>query len=108
MTVRLEKQALHLGVRFYRVAGVEMVLVPLVDEVAPFVRMAGDGYFLVVLTGPPDTSYPLNLSSPASFEPSYLESKFRLTRGGAGYGPAELADALRVVAEDLSEEEGMD
>lgn len=108
MTTTMSKRALHLGVRFYRVAGVELALVPLVDEIAPFVRMAGDGYFLVVLTGPPGTSYPLHLGAPASFEESYLESKFQLTAKGSGYSAAELSSALRLIADDLSNEEGMD
>lgn len=108
MTATIDKRALHLGVRFYRVDGVELVLVPLVDEVASFVRMAGDGYFLVVLAGPPGTSYPLNLRSRASLDPAYLAEKFRLPPGGAGYAGDELAAALRLVAEDLDREEGMD
>lgn len=104
----VEKRALHLGVRFYRITGVELVLVPLVDEVSTFVRMAGDGYFLVVLVGLPGTSYPLNLRSAASFEPDYLAEKFRLPAGGSGYSGEELAAALAIIAADLDREEGLD
>lgn len=108
MNERLEKQALHLGVRFYRIAGLEMILVPLVDDIASFVRMAGDGYFLVCLSCPPGTAYPLKLDSPASFDEPYLETKFRLSTRGSGCTPAELAAALRVVADDLAREARMD
>jgi len=108
VTATIDKRALHLGVRFYRVDGVELVLVPLVDEVASFVRMAGDGYFLVILAGPPGTSYPLNLHSAASLDPDYLAQKFRLPAGGSGYSGEELAAALHNVADDLDREEGMD
>lgn len=108
MSTTIEKRALHLGVRFYRVNGVELVLVPLVDEVASFVRMAGDGYFLLVLAGPPGTSYPLNLRATASLDPEYLAQKFRLAPSGSGYSGDELAAAIRVVIDDLDEEEGMD
>ncbi len=108
MKGKLEKQALHLGVRFYRVAGLELVLVPLVDDVASFVRMAGDGYFLVCLSSPPGTSYPLKLDSPASLDERYLETKFRLNARGSGCTPAELASALSAIAEDLTREAGMD
>jgi hypothetical protein len=108
MTALVQKRALHLGVRFYRVAGVELVLVPLVDEVASFVRMAGDGYFLVVLAGPPGTAYPINLHSAASLDPAYLAQKFRLPAGGSGYSADELAAVLAAIAEDLDHEKGMD
>ncbi|MCC7363575.1 MAG: hypothetical protein IT303_04315 [Dehalococcoidia bacterium] len=106
MTV--EKQVTHLAVRFYRVAGVELVLVPLLQEVASFTRSAGDGYFLVALTGEPGTAYPVNLRMASSLEPSYLEKKFRLDRRGYSYSPEELSAALRQVAEDLFAEEGLD
>ncbi|MBI2766137.1 MAG: hypothetical protein HYX53_09530 [Chloroflexi bacterium] len=99
------KQAVHVGVRFYRVDGVELVLVPLMHEVASFTRSAGDGYFLVALMGEPGTAYPLDLRSPASYEPAYLEKKFKLDRRGYAYSPEELAAALQEVAADLDEEE---
>jgi hypothetical protein len=99
------KQVTHLAVRFYRVGGVELVLVPLLQEVASFTRSAGDGYFLVSLMGEPGTAYPLNLRSVASFDPEYLASKFRLDRRGYGYTPEELAAVLREVADDLWREE---
>lgn len=103
------KQAMHLAVRFYRVDGVELVLVPLMEEVASFTRSAGDGYYLVSLIGEPGTSYPLDLRSPGSFDPSYLQTKFRLDRRGYGYTPEELEAALRQVAADLAaEERGID
>jgi len=104
----MAKQVAHVGVRFYRVAGVEMVLVPLLEEVASFTRSAGDGYFLVALTGEPGTAYPLNLRAPGSFEPEYLERKFHLDRRGYAYSPEELAAALQAVAADLESEEGLD
>lgn len=103
MTV--SKQVTHLAVRFYRVGGVELVLVPLLQEVSSFTRSAGDGYFLVSLMGEPGTAYPLNLRSPASYDPQYLASKFRLDRRGYGYTPDELAATLREVADDLWREE---
>lgn len=106
--IRVAKQVAHVGVRFYRVGGLELVLVPLLEEVSTFTRMAGDGYFLVALMGEPGTSYPLNLRSPASFEPDYLESKFRLDRRGFSASPEELAATLRHIADDLVREEGMD
>ena len=46
MTGNLEKRMAHVGVRFYRSGGVELVLVPLMQETAAFTRSAGDGYFL--------------------------------------------------------------
>lgn len=105
----ISKRAMHLAVRFYRVNGVEAVLVPLLAEVASFTRSAGDGYFLVSLIGEPGTSYPLDLRSPGSFDPDYLQKKFRLDRRGYGYTPEELEAALRQVAADLeAEEEGID
>jgi hypothetical protein len=107
VTPTVTKRALHLGVRFYRVDTVEVVLIPLLDEVSDFTRMAGDGYFLVVLSGLPGTAYPLNLRAPASFDPDYLKAKFHL-RGGGGYAPRELAGALALIAKDLAREEGLD
>ncbi|MCK9520057.1 MAG: hypothetical protein M0R74_13690 [Dehalococcoidia bacterium] len=104
----IEKHVTHLAVRFYRVAGVELVLVPLMQEVASFVRSAGDGYFLVALMGEPGTAYPLDLRSPGSYDPDYLEQKFHLNRRGYAYSPEELAAALREVASDLLSEEGLD
>lgn len=104
----IEKHVTHLAVRFYRVAGVELVLVPLMQEVASFVRSAGDGYFLVALMGEPGTAYPLDLRSPGSYDPDYLEKKFHLDRRGYAYSPEELAAALREVASDLLTEEGLD
>jgi hypothetical protein len=104
----LAKQVAHVGVRFYRVGGVELVLVPLLAEVAAFARSAGDGYFLVALMGEPGTSYPLNLRSRASFDTDYLEQKFRLDRRGYGYTAEELSATLQAVAADLEQEEGLD
>jgi hypothetical protein len=104
----LAKQVAHVGVRFYRHGGLELVLVPLLSEVASFTRSAGDGYFLVALMGEPGTSYPLDLRSPVSLDADYLEQKFHLDRRGYGYTPEELAATLRVVANDLAHEEGMD
>lgn len=101
----IEKQAMHVGVRFYRVDGVEMVLVPLMSEVAGFARSAGDGYFLVALMGEPGSAYPLDLRHPGSYEPEYLLKKFKLDRRGYSYSPEELANALRQVAGDLANEE---
>jgi hypothetical protein len=106
--VEVTKQVAHVGVRFYRVDGVELVLVPLLQEVASFTRSAGDGYFLVALMGQPGTSYPLNLRSAASFDPDYLEQKFHLDRRGYAYSPDELAAALTTVADDLKSEERLD
>ena len=76
----IEKQVTHLAVRFYRVDGVEMVLVPLLSESAAFTLSAGDGYYLVSLVGEPGTAYPLNLRSPGSLDEAYLEKKFHLDR----------------------------
>ncbi|MBK6661250.1 MAG: hypothetical protein IPG47_00305 [Thermoflexaceae bacterium] len=101
----LQKQAMHVGVRFYRVDGVELVLVPLMAEVASFTRSAGDGYFLVALMGEPGTAYPLDLRHSGSYEPEYLLKKFKLDRRGYSYSPEELAQALRQVADDLANEE---
>ena len=108
MTVQLEKRMAHVGVRFYRSGGVELVLVPLMKETASFTRSAGDGYFLVSLMGEPGSSYPLDLRSPGSYEPSYLEKKFKLDRRGYGYTPEELAATLSLIADDLEHEEGLD
>ena len=104
----LSKQVAHVGVRFYRAGGLELALVPLLSEVASFTRSAGDGYFLVALMGEPGTSYPLNLRSRASYDPDYLAAKFKLDRRGYGYTPDELAATLKLVADDLDYEEGMD
>lgn len=104
----IDKKVTHLAVRFYRVAGVELVLVPLLHDVASFTRSAGDGYFLVSLMGEPGTAYPLDLRSPASLDPAYLEKKFHLDRRGYAYSPEELAAALRDVAADLAGEEALD
>lgn len=106
--MEVTKQVAHVGVRFYRAGGVEMVLVPLLQEVASFTRSAGDGYFLVSLMGEPGTAYPLDLRSAGSYDPDYLEKKFKLDRRGYAYSPDELADALTAVAEDLEREEGLD
>lgn len=108
MSAGVAKQVAHVGVRFYRVDGVELVLVPLLSEVASFTRSAGDGYFLVSLMGEPGTAYPLDLRSAASLDPDYLERKFKLDRRGYAYSPGELAAALRVIAGDLEAEEAMD
>ena len=54
------------------------------------------------------TSYPLDLRSPASWDPVYLEAKFHLDRRGYGYTPEELAATLRAITEDLNREEGLD
>jgi hypothetical protein len=106
MTV--SKEVTHLAVRFYRVDGVELVLVPLLEEVASYTRSAGDGYFLVSLMGEPGTAYPLNLRTPGAFDPDYLAQKFRLDRRGYGYTPEELAEALTEIAVDIRREEGLD
>ena len=104
----LVKQVAHVGVRFYRAGGLELALVPLLEEVSSFTRSAGDGYFLVALMGEPGTAYPLNLRSRASYDPDYLAIKFKLDKRGFGYTPEEFAATLRLVAEDLAYEEGMD
>ncbi len=106
--VAISKHVAHLGVRFYRLGGVELVLVPLMEESASFTRLAGDGYFLVALMGEPGSAYPLNLRVEAAFDPAYLGKKFRLDNRGYGYSPEELAASLRLVAEDLQNEEGLD
>lgn len=106
--MEVTKQVAHVGVRFYRVGGVEMVLVPLLKEVAGFTRSAGDGYFLISLMGEPGTAYPLDLRSPGSFDPDYLEQKFKLDRRGYAYSPDELSQALTAVAGDIEREEGLD
>jgi hypothetical protein len=108
MTPPLEKRMAHVGVRFYRSGGVELVLVPLMQETASFTRSAGDGYFLVSLMGEPGSAYPLDLRSPSSYEAEYLEKKFKLDRRGYGYTPEELAATLQLVAADLETEEGLD
>jgi hypothetical protein len=106
--VTIAKAVTHLAVRFYRVDGVEVVLVPLLEEVSSFTRSAGDGYFLVSLMGEPGTSYPLDLRSTSAFDPDYLGEKFHLDRRGFGYTPEELAAALEEVAVDIRREEGLD
>lgn len=108
MTGQLTRHVAHLGVRFYRANNVDLILVPLIREVASFARSAGDGYFMVVLSGEPGSAYPLDLRSAGSFDPEYLAKKFRLDRRGYGYTPEEVAAALREVAEDLAVEEAMD
>lgn len=108
MTSELTKQVTHLAVRFYRAAGVDLILVPLLNETATYTRSAGDGFYLVALSGEPGAAYPLDLRAPASFNPDYLEKKFRLDRRGYGYTPEELAAALREVAADLASEERLD
>lgn len=107
-TPALEKQVVHLGVRFYRTGGVELVLVPLLNETAGFTRSAGDGYFLVALMGEPGSAYPLDLRSPASFDPDYLAPKFKLDRRGYGFTPEELAASLRLIASDLHTEDNLE
>jgi hypothetical protein len=104
----LQKHVSHVAVRFYRCGGLELALVPLLRESAAFTRSAGDGYFLVALIGEPGTAYPLDLRSPASLDPGYLAAKFRLDRRGFGYTPEELAATLRLIAEDLRQEEALD
>ena len=104
----IEKRVVHLGVRFYRAGGVELVLVPLMSEVASFTRSAGDGYFLVSLMGEPGTAYPLDLRSAASIDADYLAQKFRLDRRGYGYTPEELAATLGLIRDDIATEEGLD
>jgi len=104
----LEKQVAHVGVRFYRTGGVELMLVPLLKESASFTRSAGDGYFMVTLMGEPGTAYPLDLRSPGAYDPEYLGKKFRLDRRGYGYTPEEMAASLRLIREDLENEEGLD
>jgi hypothetical protein len=106
--MKLKKHVAHLGVRFYRAGNVDLVLVPLLREAAQFTRSAGDGYFLVALSGEPGSAYPLDLRSPSSYQPDYLAKKFHLDRRGFGYTPEELAAALREVAGDLGDEEGLD
>jgi len=108
VTAALEKHVAHVGVRFYRTGGVELVLVPLLKESASFTRSAGDGYFLVTLMGEPGTAYPLNLRSPGAYDAEYLGKKFRLDRRGYGITPDELAASLRLIHDDLQNEEGMD
>lgn len=107
-SIALEKQVSHVGVRFYRAGGLELVLVPLLAETASFTRMAGDGYFLVSLIGEPGSSYPLNLRTRASFDADYLGKKFRLDRRGYGATPEELAATLELISNDLESEEGLD
>ena len=104
----IEKTLAFSGVRCYRSGGVELMLVPLTDEMAPYARSAGDGFSMITLLGEPGTAYPLDLRAPASFDPSYLAEKFKLDRRGFGYAPDELAAVLKEVADDLRAEEAMD
>lgn len=106
--MEVTKHVAHVGVRFYRAEGVDLVLVPLLSEAAAVTRSAGDGYFLVALMGEPGAAYPLDLRSPASYDSTYLGRKFKLDSRGYGYTPEELAGALRVVREDLINEEALD
>lgn len=108
MSAPLEKHVAHVGARFYRSGGVELMLVPLLRESASFTRSAGDGYFMVSLMGEPGTAYPLNLRSVGAYDPEYLKKKFRLDRRGYGYTPEELAATLRLIRDDLDNEEGLD
>ncbi|MCS7296394.1 MAG: hypothetical protein RMK15_04590 [Chloroflexota bacterium] len=108
MTELRDKRIAHVGVRFYRLGSVDVLLVPLLRETASFARGAGEGYFLVALLGEPGTAYPLDLRSPASFDPEYLAAKFRLDRRGYGFTPEELAATLRHIADDLEREERLD
>jgi hypothetical protein len=108
MTQELEKRVSHVGVRFYRSGGVELALVPLLKETASFARSAGEGYFLVCLTGEPGSAYPLNLRMRSSLEADYLAKKFKLDRRGFGYTPEELAATLDLIADDLEHEENLD
>jgi len=95
----------HVGVRFYRCEGVDLLLVPLLDETKEYTRSAGDGYYMVVLLGDPGTSYPLNLRSQMSLDLRYLALKFNLDDKGFGYTPEELRYALAAVASDLGSED---
>ena len=102
------KAITHVAARFYRANAIDLALVPLLEETAPFARGAGDGYFLVVLLGEPGTAYPLDLRSAGAIDTAYLAKKFRLDRRGYGYTPEELAAALREVAADLAAERSLD
>lgn len=106
--VTVAKHVSHVGVRLYRVGGLELVLVPLLDETASFTRSAGDGYFLVVLMGEPGSAYPLHLGSAASYDTGYLEEKFKLDRRGYGATPEELSATLNLIAADLAGEKEFD
>ena len=105
---RWQRRSRTWAARFYRANAIDLALVPLLQETAPYARGAGDGYFLVVLLGEPGTAYPLELGSPSAFDTGYLAKKFRLDRRGFGYTPEELAKALREVAADLSAEGSLD
>ena len=105
MTPEITRVIEHLGVRFYRCEGVEVMLVPLLDETKQFTRSAGDGYYMVVLLGDPGTSYPLNLRSQMSLDLRYLAMKFNLDDRGFGYSPEELRFALAAIASDLGGED---
>ncbi len=104
----VSKAVTHVAARFYHANAIDLALVPLLQETAPFARGAGDGYFLVVLLGEPGTAYPLDLRSPASFDVEYLREKFRLDSRGFGYTAGELAVALREVGADLRAEGSLD
>ncbi len=104
----LAKEITHVAARFYRANAIDLALVPLLQETAPYARGAGDGYFLVVLLGEPGTAYPLDLRSASAFDTGYLGKKFRLDGRGFGYTPEELAAALREVAADLHDEGNLD
>ena len=102
------KAVTHVAARFYRANAIDLALVPLLEETAPFARGAGDGYFLVVLLGEPGTAYPLDLRSPGALDTGYLAEKFHLDRRGFGYTPEELAVALQEVSADLAAEGSLD
>ncbi len=102
------KAVTHVAARFYRANAIDLALVPLLEETAPYARGAGDGYFLVVLLGEPGTAYPLDLGSAGAVDTAYLAEKFHLDRRGFGYTPEELSVALREVAADLAAEGGLD
>lgn len=102
------KAVTHVAARFYRANAIDLALVPLLEETAPYARGAGDGYFLVVLLGEPGTAYPLDLGSPGALDTEYLAEKFHLDRRGYGYTPEELSVALREVADDLVGEGSLD
>ncbi len=104
----MAKEITHVAARFYRANTIDLALVPLLRETAPYARGAGDGYFLVVLLGEPGTAYPLDLRSPGAFDTNYLAEKFHLDRRGYGFTPEELAGTLREVAADLAAEGGLD
>jgi hypothetical protein len=69
-----------------------------------FTRSA-DGYFLVALMGEPA---PATRLTSVPCDPDYLAIKFKLDKRGYGYTAGELAATLRLIADDLEFEEGMD